>query len=492
VRAGAACDATTARSMMEPRARASAPGWHGGERRRRRQRAAEARPRRGMGCSLVFVAVVASVLQVLRCLSCVRRVLADPGGPGRHSGVSAQARCAERMPPVVWQVMGEGRSSEEVSIARENVIIPSPRVAYHVGDESLDAVCTSLDGPLCKAEEKAHMLSMERARAARTAGHQQSEQKRGRNAGAKETVQVKTVKEFKFQGGKEVGGKVETQVKKGGGKERDSPLVILKQFAEGDDINDIVNQVQAGIADALKALEEGLDGDEDPGDEVSSQLRQLRQRGSDDEHRTTARRRLKDVRECDVPVVVDGAAGNHKSVPPRGHVGGSGAAPGVCRHKDALYRCTKIEGNALAPDAQQAAGRAGDSSASGSGGGGKEGGSGASGGCLTRQESAGECGGGEVLCQVSSPSSLAEFSSPQPCSFHYKPGFVPDDPRQDILIADMTWAQAIHTYMHACMHACMHTYIHTYIHTCMTLLPIRRGRRQYTRARARTHTRTYT
>eukprot|EP00802_Teleaulax_amphioxeia_P010730 Tamp_10759.p1 GENE.Tamp_10759~~Tamp_10759.p1 ORF type:complete len:486 (+),score=115.82 Tamp_10759:111-1568(+) len=358
--------------------------------------------RRGMGCSLVFVAVVASVLQV----------------------------------------MGEGRSSEEVSIARENVIIPSPRVAYHVGDESLDAVCTSLDGPLCKAEEKAHMLSMERARAARTAGHQQSEQKRGRNAGAKETVQVKTVKEFKFQGGKEVGGKVETQVKKGGGKERDSPLVILKQFAEGDDINDIVNQVQAGIADALKALEEGLDGDEDPGDEVSSQLRQLRQRGSDDEHRTTARRRLKDVRECDVPVVVDGAAGNHKSVPTRGHVGGSGAAPGVCRHKDALYRCTKIEGNALAPDAQQAAGRAGDSSASGSGGGGKEGGSGASGGCLTRQESAGECGGGEVLCQVSSPSSLAEFSSPQPCSFHYKPGFVPDDPRQDILIADMTWAQA--------------------------------------------------
>ncbi len=276
--------------------------------------------------------------------------------------------------------MGEGRSSEEASLARENVIIPSPRVAYHVGDESLDAVCTSLDGPMCKAEEKAHMLSMERARAARAAGHQQSEQTRGRNAGAKGTMQVKTVKEFKFEGGKEVGGKVETQVKKGGGKERDSPLVILKQFAEGDDINNIVNQVQAGIADALKALEEGLDGDEDPGGELYSQLRQLRQRGSDDEHRTTARRRLQGVRACDVPATADGSAGNdnQKRAPHRGHVDGSES--GVCKHKDALYRCTKIEGNALAPEAQQTAGRAGDTSASGSGSGGKEGGPGVSGG----------------------------------------------------------------------------------------------------------------
>ena len=33
-------------------------------------------------------------------------------------------------------------------------------------------------------------------------------------------------------------------------------------------------------------------------------------------------------------------------------------------------------------------------------------------------------------------------SSPQPCWFDHKVGFVPDDPREDIFIADMTWAQA--------------------------------------------------
>jgi hypothetical protein len=159
------------------------------------------------------------------------------------------------MPPG-WQVMGEGKSSEEAPLTREKVIIPPPRVAYHVGDESLDTVCTSLDGPLCKAEEKAHTLAVERERAARAADHQHRMRSRP-GAGAAQQAQgpttVKTVKEFKFEKGKEVGGKIETQVKRGGDEEADTPLVILKHISDGDDLNEIASQVQAGIADALRA-----------------------------------------------------------------------------------------------------------------------------------------------------------------------------------------------------------------------------------------------
>jgi len=157
------------------------------------------------------------------------------------------------MPPG-WQVMGEGKSSEEASLTREKVIIPPPRVAYHVGDESLDTVCTSLDGPMCKAEEKAHTLAVERERAARAADHQHRVRSRpGAGAEKQAPTTVKTVKEFKFENGKEVGGKIETQVKRGGGEEADAPLVILKHIAEGDDLNEIASQVQASIADALRA-----------------------------------------------------------------------------------------------------------------------------------------------------------------------------------------------------------------------------------------------
>jgi len=51
---------------MEPDACSQAQSQMGaGSERRRRQRGIfEARPRRGVGCSLVFVAVVVSVLQV--------------------------------------------------------------------------------------------------------------------------------------------------------------------------------------------------------------------------------------------------------------------------------------------------------------------------------------------------------------------------------------------------------------------------------------------
>jgi len=49
----------------------------GGARRRRQRGIFEARPRRGVGCSLVFVAVVASVLQVrLSCDECNKCVAA--------------------------------------------------------------------------------------------------------------------------------------------------------------------------------------------------------------------------------------------------------------------------------------------------------------------------------------------------------------------------------------------------------------------------------
>ena len=63
-------------------------------------------------------------------------------------------------------------------------------------------------------------------------------------------------------------------------------------------------------------------------------------------------------------------------------------------------------------------------------------------GCLTRRESESDCGADEILCMVSSPPALAEFSSPEACQYHHKVGFVPDDPRQDLFIADMTWAEA--------------------------------------------------
>ena len=46
-----------------------------------------------------------------------------------------------------------------------------------------------------------------------------------------------------------------------------------------------------------------------------------------------------------------------------------------------------------------------------------------------------------MLCPVDSPASLSEFSSPEPCVYEYKRGFVPDDARQDILIKEMTWPQ---------------------------------------------------
>eukprot|EP00281_Chroomonas_sp_CCMP1168_P031557 CAMPEP_0206253202 /NCGR_PEP_ID=MMETSP0047_2-20121206/23026_1 /ASSEMBLY_ACC=CAM_ASM_000192 /TAXON_ID=195065 /ORGANISM="Chroomonas mesostigmatica_cf, Strain CCMP1168" /LENGTH=337 /DNA_ID=CAMNT_0053679395 /DNA_START=142 /DNA_END=1155 /DNA_ORIENTATION=- len=62
--------------------------------------------------------------------------------------------------------------------------------------------------------------------------------------------------------------------------------------------------------------------------------------------------------------------------------------------------------------------------------------------CKSAEESAPSCLQGEVLCPVQSAASLSEFSSPEPCVYEYKPGFVPDDARHDILVADMSWAQA--------------------------------------------------
>ena len=254
------------------------------------------------------------------------------------------------------QVMEGGDSRSKVTLTRDNVIIPpSTPVAYQLGDESLDAVCTSLDGPLCNADDKARVLAMERARAAgrtqpastaASAGAtQQQKQKQ------KQQSKVQTVKEFKFEKGQEVGSKVETSVKTGGagGEEETTDVVIVKEVGEGEDINDVVSQVQSEIANALKLLE--ADGwkdedslnaaDDDAGIPPSRQRRQQQPHPLD----TANLLNDQDVRKCDV----SGAGGGASSA-----TAGRGTS-GVCSHKGALYRCTKTEGNALAPGADPAA-----------------------------------------------------------------------------------------------------------------------------------------
>jgi len=324
-----------------------------------------------------------------------------------------------------------------VTLTRDSLIIePTTAVDYQIGVESLDAVCTSLDGPMCKADDKARVMARERARAAGRA-----QQRNPRSAPKPATVQ--TIKEFKFEGGKEVGSKLETRVIGGGGGGGDQNIVIIGQeLGEGDDIGKIVKQVHAEVAKALRALESGGDDVEDEDDSNAASHRASRRRHqrarADGKH-------LNDVRECDVPnAAADGSTdktNTHSSQWAR-----DSSIGGVCKHKGAPYRCTKTEGNALAPDLQFAtassgarkdsssahsaadrdSGRHSSSSGSGSGSGSgasSNGGSsgGAStppqggGGCLSLQESASECGAGEVLCQISSPASLAEFSSPQVC-----------------------------------------------------------------------------
>ena len=255
--------------------------------------------------------------------------------------------------------MEGGDSRSKVTLTRDNVIIPpSTPVAYQLGDESLDAVCTSLDGPLCNAEDKARVLAMERARAAgrtqpastaASAGAKQQQKQK-----QQQPSKVQTVKEFKFEKGKEVGGKVETSVKTGGadGEEETTDVVIVKAVGEGEDINDVVSQVQSDIANALKLLEADGWKDEDSlsADDDAAGIPPSRQRRQQQPHPLDTATLLnnQDVRKCDV----SGAGG--------GGGGASGAAAGrgiagVCSHKGALYRCTKTEGNALAPGADPAA-----------------------------------------------------------------------------------------------------------------------------------------
>jgi hypothetical protein len=94
--------------------------------------------------------------------------------------------------------------------------------------------------------------------------------------------------------------------------------------------------------------------------------------------------------------------------------GGALQGSEVCSHGRDVLRCTQDEGNPMKVEA----------------------------GCFTAERSTPVCGPGAQLCSITSPRALAQFSSPEPCEFHHKDGFVPDDPRQDMLIADMTWAQA--------------------------------------------------
>ena len=357
--------------------------------------------------------------------------------------------------------MEGNENGKKVTLTRENLIIlPSTPVVYSLGDESLDGLCTSLDGPLCKAEDKARALAAERARI----GHHKSSPAQNTDAqkptgaaaphGQKKNT-VQTTKEFKFQGGKEVGGKVETRVK-GGDKDSHGVRIMAVDVGEGDDIDDVVNKMQQEIAAALSAL-----GLEDDGDFVEDGRRDRNGRTDGGQPAAVRQQRqhrhlaansplLQDVRDCQLS---SSGAGKDAEASVGGFKEGSVGDGGVCKLKGLLYRCTKLEGNALAPNGPAAGAK---SPASDSEGGTSEGTRGnsegknrghagttsAAGGCLSREESAGECGAGEVLCQVSSAASLAEFSSPQPCWFDHKVGFVPDDPREDIFIADMTWAQA--------------------------------------------------
>eukprot|EP00960_Hanusia_phi_P036513 752363-Hanusia_phi.AAC.2 len=119
---------------------------------------------------------------------------------------------------------------------------------------------------------------------------------------------------------------------------------------------------------------------------------------------------LNDVRECGEPKSTTESSLKHVK---EEHIN-------ICKHKEKLYRCTKIDGNSLANDRFDIL---------------KE-------SCLGHDLSAKECEAGERLCELTSPSSFSQFSSPEPCTFEYKHGFVPDDPQQDIFIAEMTWEQA--------------------------------------------------
>ena len=158
-----------------------------------------------------------------------------------------------------------------------------------------------------------------------------------------------------------------------------------------------------------------------------------------------------------------------------------------------LYRCTRLDGNPLAPQSaaldtmqpgsavpgeQGFVGQADSKEASGPGGGRAEAAKSAlhRASCLSRQQSAVACGDERVLCEISSapvsrccesfltmgprrrrpPDScawplhrlshrtqaLAEFSSPEACTYQHRVGFVPHDTKQDLMIAEMAWKDA--------------------------------------------------
>eukprot|EP00960_Hanusia_phi_P036514 752363-Hanusia_phi.AAC.3 len=138
----------------------------------------------------------------------------------------------------------EEENNREVQRNRERHLlarIGGPK--YQLGSEEHDGVCTSLDGPRCNPDEKARHLAQERAKISGAHLRQDGSRKTS-------STRVKTVQEFKFEGGKEVHKSMEKTLH----SENSEPVVIFKTITSGDDLNKVISQVQAEINEALKGI----------------------------------------------------------------------------------------------------------------------------------------------------------------------------------------------------------------------------------------------